>query len=521
MPTTVPQIGKDVIESLTLGMYEDSRFVYREYIQNAADAVDKARDCGLLAEDEDAIHVVIDKARRLIEVIDNATGVPQADIASVLLNIAHSTKKRGEDKGFRGIGRLGGLGYCKRLRFETSAPGEDVCTVMTWDAELLKNIINDRESHEEAVEVLARVTSTATQAEAADKHYFRVVMEGVTNDTLLNRECVTDYLAMVAPVDISSSFLFRSKINDFRREHGIDVDTYNIYVNSDQIYKPYTNVIYDDNNGGKKKIDDITDVGFLLNTDANGDIVYWGWYTISSLKGQMKSSKNIARGIRLRKENIQIGDEARCQRFFTNTSDGRFTFYYFGEIHALGKGLIPNSRRDYFGENGECAAFETLLKRDFQKLRDLCYDMSKIRSNKSTIDKFNELRAKIGEKDKTGYTSTEERETLQKSYVEIRKKADIAQRKLDKTVKEMEENGSPLQAVVKNVKATKTTLPQPKEKPATEPKVTYRTDQPRYSTFGKKEKRLIGRIYTVIAKALPDERMSEALISKIEEEITK
>ena len=37
-----PQIGKDVIESLTLGMYEDCRFIYREYIQNAADAVDKA-----------------------------------------------------------------------------------------------------------------------------------------------------------------------------------------------------------------------------------------------------------------------------------------------------------------------------------------------------------------------------------------------------------------------------------------------------------------------------------------------
>ena len=42
-----PQIGKDVIESLTLGMYEDCRFIYREYIQNAADAVDKASVPGL------------------------------------------------------------------------------------------------------------------------------------------------------------------------------------------------------------------------------------------------------------------------------------------------------------------------------------------------------------------------------------------------------------------------------------------------------------------------------------------
>ena len=43
-----PQIGKDVIESLTLGMYEDCRFIYREYIQNAADAIDKAVSEGLM-----------------------------------------------------------------------------------------------------------------------------------------------------------------------------------------------------------------------------------------------------------------------------------------------------------------------------------------------------------------------------------------------------------------------------------------------------------------------------------------
>lgn len=61
---TTPQIGKDVIESLTLGMYEDCRFIYREYIQNAADAVDKAIECNLLKKGEEAIHVRIDKDNR-------------------------------------------------------------------------------------------------------------------------------------------------------------------------------------------------------------------------------------------------------------------------------------------------------------------------------------------------------------------------------------------------------------------------------------------------------------------------
>ena len=39
------EIGKDVIESLTLGMYQDSRYVYREYIQNSADAKPFRKHC--------------------------------------------------------------------------------------------------------------------------------------------------------------------------------------------------------------------------------------------------------------------------------------------------------------------------------------------------------------------------------------------------------------------------------------------------------------------------------------------
>ncbi len=100
-----PQIGKDVIESLTLGMYEDCRFIYREYIQNAADAVDKALESSLLEKGEDAIHITIKTEQRKIIIADNATGIERDNVMKVLRNIAHSTKKRGEDKGFRGIGR--------------------------------------------------------------------------------------------------------------------------------------------------------------------------------------------------------------------------------------------------------------------------------------------------------------------------------------------------------------------------------------------------------------------------------
>ena len=128
------QIGKDVIESLTLGMYEDCRYIYREYIQNAADSVDKAVKEGIISKGSDQIMVNIDVDKRRIIIEDNARGIPSASAQAILRDIAHSTKKRGEDKGFRGIGRLGGLGYCSTLTFTTSFPGEDCKSIMVWDA---------------------------------------------------------------------------------------------------------------------------------------------------------------------------------------------------------------------------------------------------------------------------------------------------------------------------------------------------------------------------------------------------
>ena len=526
--TNTPQIGKDVIESLTLGMYEDCRFIFREYIQNSADAIDKAAKNGLMSHSEGNIFVEIDSNDRIITVHDNATGISEKEVLAILRNIARSTKKRGEDKGFRGIGRLGGLGYCSKLIFETSYYGEPLKSIMTWDAELLKLIINDRTSHEQAVEVLERVTELTIAKEKTEEHYFKVILENVTSDELLDTGSVRDYLSMVAPVDISSQFIFRNVINDFKKEHGIIVDTYNIFINGDQIYKPYTSFIYDETNGNKKKVDEILDIQFLLAKDENNAIIYWGWYSISCLKGQMKPI-NIARGIRLRKENIQIGDEEICKKFFTKTEDQRFSFYYFGEIHALSKGLIPNSRRDYFGESPECSDFELCIRQDFLKLKDLCYDAQKLRSSSSTLQRGTVLRAKIEQKEKEGYTSQSERDELQHQLENQKKKEVQAEKQLANVTKKIEESESPLKSVIDRLKpATPTVTQSTKKAPTSEDipnlpkaKIKYRTDKPEYSSFSKKEKKLIGRIYAAIGLALADEALREALLNTIEKQITQ
>ena len=216
-----PQIGKNIIENLTIGMYDDPRFVYREYIQNAADQIDLSLRKSIIASrDEGSIYIQTDSNKRSIIIEDNATGIEAKKVLQLLGNIAQSTKNRNIDKGFRGIGRLGGLGYCEKLTFETSFFGESIKSIMIWDAKQLRNIINDSTIQIEAAELISVITDYNKENEELNSHYFRVTMEGVTNDTLLDVKKVSEYLSMVAPLPFSSSFRFKSKIynKDFGQE---------------------------------------------------------------------------------------------------------------------------------------------------------------------------------------------------------------------------------------------------------------------------------------------------------------
>lgn len=520
MTDNSPKIGKDVIESLTLGMYDNALCIYREYIQNAADAIDKAIKEGVLQQGEDEIHITIDSTKGSILIEDNGIGIPQAQVVTILRNIAHSTKERGVDKGFRGIGRLGGLGYCAKLTFETSYKEEDSCSILTWDAEKLKTIINDRLNSEEATEVLDRITKYTSKKEEVSKHYFKVLLEGVVKEELLKVEKVREYLSMVAPIDIPTKFIYRKKIYDFMQEHNLKVDIYNLYVNKDQLYKPYANQIYEDNNGSKKAIDDILDVDFLLAKDNNDTILYWGWYTLSHLKGQMPT-KNIARGIRLRKENIQIGDEdTLASKGFTKKDERRFSTYYFGEIYAVNNNLIPNSRRDYFGENEWVTTFEQHLKEDFSVLKKMCYDGVDVRKLQELITKRQEKEKELQDKQQgKGFTSTNEQTKLQQQLQELCSQESKLTTKVKNTIKNIDIS-SPRMKIFSQVTKSTPTTPTPKIS-TTKTKPILRTETPLYTNkFDKKERKVIGKIYEALSIAFPDEQ-ARKIIDIIEKEITK
>ena len=156
------------------------------------------------------------------------------------------------------------------------------------------------------------------------------------------------------------------------------------------------------------KNDEILKLEFCSEEANDGSILYWGWYGISSLKGQIPSF-NEARGMRLRKANIQLGSDETLSKFF-HGEENRWSYYYFGEIHAVHPDLIPNARRDYFSENETCREFEVTIKRHLKKLYDLAYAAPKLNSSNKKIQEAINLEADFTKKQNTyGFQSKEEK----------------------------------------------------------------------------------------------------------------
>jgi hypothetical protein len=384
------KIGKDVIESLTLAMYDDPRFIYREYIQNSADQIDIALEQNLISsKDEGKIEIKIDKSNKLISIYDNGTGIPEEKVLPILKNIAQGVKDRAKHKGFRGIGRLGGLAYCDTLIFETSYFGEEIKSLLTWDAKKLKEIINNRSKKEDAIEVIDSITSIETEKADKEERYFKVTLKNVSNIILLDKNNIIDYLSMVAPVPFKKGFYYEKKIYQKAEELGLSVDEYNIWVNNnDQIFKEYTTTIFDGEREDKGRIDEVFDIELFDIKSPKNELICWGWYSISSFTKQMPPV-NIARGIRLRKGNIQIGDEKQLVKLF---KEPRGSFYFFGEVHAVNPQLIPNARRDYFIENKIFDIFEKELCSLFSELHKLYHFSSKIRNEKKKIERLKDFK---------------------------------------------------------------------------------------------------------------------------------
>lgn len=370
MENYTAKTGKHLIQILMFSMYNDQRIIYREYIQNAYDAINRAVDEGILPQMKDGIvDVRIDSDSQRIIIRDNGIGIKAAEVAEKLLNIADSRKDGVNSAGQYGIGRLAGAGYCRWLKFKTSAYGERTASLISFDVDFANQIINDIDDKSSATEVIDIITKMESVPEKESEHYFEVTLEGVNREyrDLLNPEAITEYLREVAPIDYSMKFKNVLAIPSLSQADKLYTRLYNsignvsVCVNgSTELRKRYNLKI--DGTG-----DEIDSLDFFRVDTNYGDLLAWGWYAVTPYTKQIPVS-DTNRGIRLRKHNIQLGTSDLLNKYF---GEARGNNYFYGEVFAVHPNLRPNSDRSGLAPTPETEILFDKLRLIFKNLGKL------------------------------------------------------------------------------------------------------------------------------------------------------
>lgn len=422
--TYQPIVGKNLIEILMFSMYSDSLIIFREYVQNAFDAIVEAKRQGVLSNiKEGQVSITIDPIARKINILDNGIGINISQAQPILLNIADSHKDGIGLAGQYGIGRLVGAKYCKRLIFKTSATGENRYTEIVFDNDLAQKIISNKEDKSTATQVIDRITSVVVGEEASDKHYFEVRMEEVSerHRNLLNVDKVSEYLKEVAPIDYMLEFknmLYNQCLPIQYRDFNEELDHIHLTVNDEiDIRKRYSLMI--DGTGDK-----ISSLQFFKFEDSEFGLLGWGWYAITPFTKAIPAS-DVNKGIRLRKRNIQIGSKDLLNQYFR---EARGNNYFYGEIHAVHPNLRPNSSRDGLTHTPEAIKLYECIKEHFSDLQKLYHlandvknlsrdihlietsapqsDKEEIQKNISaTVEQFEKIKTKYKDDDNIGEAS--------------------------------------------------------------------------------------------------------------------
>jgi len=375
-----PVIGKDVLELLSSSMYVNPLSIFREYVQNAADAIEEASALGLLSRSEGGrVDIRIDTDKRTVRIWDNGTGISKSAFPKTLIALGASSKRGTKARGFRGVGRLAGLGYCKELIFRARFDGERETSELRWDCRRLKSILRDPTFTGNVGDLIRDVVRMHRYVDSkGQQHFFEVELSGMVrhgDDRLMSVSAVRDYLSQVGPVPFSPSFRFGKKIDEVLRDK-VNLGNIHIHFKDDDepLFRPHRDTFQ----ARKGVEDEFRDLQFYEVQGKDGELAAVGWVLDHGYRGAIDAAAAV-KGLRLRSGNMQVGESTVLDELFV---EPRFNSWAVGEFHVTDERILPNGRRDHFEQNVHFGNLTSQLRPITENLSRRCRQSS-IRRNVS------------------------------------------------------------------------------------------------------------------------------------------
>lgn len=393
-----PYFGGFVLETLTVGMYGESRNALREYVQNAFDSVRRAHRKVGKRPTGGLIKITMGGDRGSLTIHDNGSGLPRDSAVGILTSIGASGKDYKREAGFRGIGRLSGIVFTDKMTFSTKAAGEAVITVVTFDAKGMRDAMKPDSASELSAEAMIKTFVNAKQigSDDLDDHFFEVKLVGFEDapEECTSAKKLEAFLSQVAPVPYGDNLPEKLKpiLQEGQEKSGVPIESVKLQIIEGDVvtnvvrpYGTHYEVGREPKAGGdieEVEVVSLDDVHYMDGTD------WWGWWGDKERSGQYSDSK--VSGIRVRVKNIQIDGSDVFRDIFKaqGKSHIRFQDWFVGEIFVKPEALVPNARRDGFEENNSWKK----LRREWSVFAKVMIDRAYEISDKSqtTIEKLRE-----------------------------------------------------------------------------------------------------------------------------------
>jgi len=329
VPISDSEIGGELLNILSKGLYTNPLDAIREYVQNSIDA--------------GADEVTINVTGNSVNILDRGSGMNRNDLLSAR-EFGVSKKDIETNVGFRGIGIYSGFDLCERLIIRTKTKGEKVEHFLEFAFKEMREILENSRKDPNRPKVslsglLGKHTYYRSEASTSRKNESYTIVQLLELGEehihrISNIEEMQDYILRNLPIKFSKSFKYGEEIE---RDLIANVPGYKsarvtlAIENFDPVTveKPGASNVAPPKKGSIYSFSDRKPIAY-----------YWACLSTTGSKIQDHS------GFVYKVKGFTIGNREDLRRYIPRIYD-----WWTGEIYVIDTSVIPTSARDDFEAN--------------------------------------------------------------------------------------------------------------------------------------------------------------------------
>lgn len=331
------EVGGELLDILSRGLYSDAKDAIREYVQNGVDA--------------EAASVQVTVSGPRVTVRDDGTGMDWNTLRRARrFGVSDKSPKR--HVGYRGIGMYAAFGMCETMHIMTRQAGAEDLLHLEFQFGAMRRILERDRSAPERVGVgladllyeYAQFRREPYQSDSLQDHFTIVRLDGITQEyraQLNDASSLNAYLLNTLPIAFPEA-AYGPIVNDWLREHvGLNPIKLVLRVGDEPEFSIQPQLA-----------ENVETPQQYWVRDAEGRPIAFMWHAlttrgerISSLSGGDEGSG--VSGYLLKLKGFTLGNRLRLKPLWPAVGGRTLYHHYTGEVHVLETAdVYPNAARD-------------------------------------------------------------------------------------------------------------------------------------------------------------------------------